>query len=160
MLGAAGLEAVAGFEVGEEERLAAVERVAHDGLVAALEVDANLVRAAGLGPAAQEGAVAKLFKDFKVRGALLAGARIGAEDAGFGGVRGDADVHVEHGLRAVAMREGEVSLDGSFRAELVGHRDEDGTGFGEEEDATGFKIEAVDVGQIGQAALAPRRGRA
>jgi hypothetical protein len=122
---------------------AAVGRVADDGMAEVGEVDADLVGAAGFDADAQEGCQRPGGEDFVVRDGGPAFFRDGHFLA-VDGMAADRELHGAGRLLRRAPDEGEVFLADGVGGKL---RDERGVGLlvlGDDEDAGGVLVEAVD----------------
>jgi hypothetical protein len=147
-----GVEEVAGElevggEVGDEVR-GSIEGVAYDGVAEGLGVDANLVGAAGFDADFDEGEGAvgagDPFEDVEVGdgGAAVgaAGGHAGAADEVAGDGEGDGDVV----FFQVAVEEGEVGLGDLALGEHFAKLAVGAVVFGDEDEAAGLLIEAMD----------------
>ena len=134
-------------EVGEGDFVAAgVGFVGEDGVADVGEVDADLVGAAGLGLAADESEAAESFEDLVEGDGFLAAFRDGADGHFFavGGVEADAAFDVVGVSLGSAGDEGEVFLVDGALFELEGEVAVGLVVFGDQEEARGVAVQAVD----------------
>ena len=121
----------------------AIEFVANDGIAEGLHVDADLVGAAGVDAELYQGIEAKVFEDLVVGEGGLAVA-VDDHGAGFGGVFHDGHVDAAAGLREAALDEPLVELFDVAVFESLGEEFVGGFVLGEDDDAAGVAVEAVD----------------
>ncbi len=131
---------------------ASVGVIADEGVTDVLEVDADLVGAAGMEVGLDEGGVVEALKDAVGGPGVTAFADAGGHAFAVGGVAGDggADVAAEFG--DFAAHDGVVDLFESAPGELGLELLVGGVIFGDDEAAAGIAVEAVDDAWAGDAA--------
>ena len=122
----------------------AVEGIAGDGVSGVGEVDADLVGTAGSDLDLEEGMGGEAFQDAEFGMGGAAGVEAGGHAGAAEGVAGDGGVD-DAGIGAdAALDEGEVGFGDLAGGELAGEGAVGGVGAGDEEDAAGAFVEAVD----------------
>lgn len=123
---------------------AAVEGVAGDGVADVGEMDADLVGAAGADLDLEEGVMGKALEDAVSGVSGAAGGEAGGHAGAAEGVAGDGGVDGAGFEADGALDQGEVGFADFARGELVGEVAVSGVGAGDEEDAGGAFVEAVN----------------
>jgi hypothetical protein len=136
----------------------AVAEVAEDGVADVVEVGADLMAAAGLGGDAEEGRAVEALGDLPVGRGGLAARRVDAHAARAELAEGSIDPAAVRGGDAVD--EGEVGLADLVALELAVEKAVGFGALGEEDDAAGAAVEAVDGVELAGKAVAEEVGEA